>query len=231
MIFIHPITAIFTAIVLYYPNTWTVKIPKLKTTKKKALLICWHTKAPSIKWRTLIFQGSSDCPLKLSLSISFSQLLHSNKHKTLSIVSFSFASDTNYHAFFLMSTEGGVWGHMHPFFHPYAGTNMHTHIHTRSPANSVIFTHSKICKVAAAPSNYRRWKPLTSCNIASPTYCCSLFPSWGPNYSHINREAEFTQLNKIVNKQWESSPRGVYWVTSKIFQQTIFFTCANHLTV
>lgn len=108
---------------------------------------------------------------KLLLSISFSQLLHSNKHKTLSTVSFSFASDTNYHAFFLMSTEGGGLRTHAPTL---SFTHMQAQICTHTYTHALLQTHSHICKIAAAPSNYRRWEPLTSCNIASPSYCCRL---------------------------------------------------------
>lgn len=65
-----------------------------------------------------------DPPVMLSkhqFSISFSQLLCSHEHRTLSTVSFPFASDANYNAFSLMST---VWG--------FQDMQIHTHAHTPS---------------------------------------------------------------------------------------------------
>lgn len=61
---------------------------------------------------------------KLPLRISFSPPLHCDEHKTLSTVSFSIASDTNYYAFALMSPERGFEDtRTHPLTQPF--TNRH----------------------------------------------------------------------------------------------------------
>lgn len=110
-----------------------------------------------------------DPPLMLS-KYSFSQLLCSHEHKTLSTVSFSFASDANYDAFSLMSP---VWGFEDMQIHARARahTNMHVCPHKRQtdrqlPRRTLTQTH----KIVAVPRNYRRGEPLIRRSVASASH-------------------------------------------------------------
>ncbi len=125
---------------------------------------------------------------KLSFSISFSQLLRSHEHKTLSTVSFSFASDANYGAFPLMSPERGfedththTHTHMlsltHPLTHPHTQTNVHAHKNKQTDNSphrhhtlSRKHTHTHTYKIAAVHSNYGREEPLISWGVVSASH-------------------------------------------------------------
>lgn len=157
---------------------------------------------------------------KLLFSISFSRLLCSHEHKTLSAVSFSFASDANYDAFSLMRLERVF-------------KDMHTHTNSLSLIQTHIHPPTHTYKIAVVPSNYGSGEPLISWRTVSVSHH-SVFVS--PLLLPCGKTQLFPHLpgSQVHSIRWNSrqTARMEGWVKLKITPRIITHwlnTCINNV--